>query len=104
MTAQRKSYSRQFKIDAVRPVTAQGHKITTAARNLEISPNLLGKWKSRSAKERDRAFPGKDQMTPEQEELFRLRKENQRLRSLHSYLEYKNPNAFEKNFMSANAA
>jgi len=23
---------------------------------------------------------------------------------LHSYLEYKNPNAFEKNFISANAA
>ena len=41
MTAQRKSYSIQFKIDAVRPVTDQGHKITAAARNLEISPNFI---------------------------------------------------------------
>jgi len=80
MTAQRKSYSRQFKIDAVRPVTDQGHRITAAARNLEISPNLLGKWKSRSAEERDRAFSGKDQMTPEQEELFRLRTEHEILK------------------------
>jgi len=86
MTAQRKSYSRQFKIDAVRPVTDHGHKITAAARNLEISPNLLGKWKSRSAEERDRAFPGKGHMTTENEELNRLRKENKRLRMEHEIL------------------
>jgi transposase-like protein len=36
MTTQRKSYSRQFKIDAMKLVTDQGYKISEAARNLEI--------------------------------------------------------------------
>ena len=41
MTTQRKSYSRQFKIDAVKLVTDQGYKISEATRNLEINPNLF---------------------------------------------------------------
>ena len=44
MTTERKSYSRQFKIDAVKLVTEQGYRITEAARNLDLNPNLLGKW------------------------------------------------------------
>jgi transposase len=86
MTTQRKSYSRQFKIDAVKLVTDQGYKITEAARNLEINPNLLGKWKNQYAGESSQVFPGKGHMTPEQEELHRLRKENQRLRMEHEIL------------------
>jgi transposase len=71
MTTQRKSYSRQFKIDAVKLVTDQGYKISEAARNLEIHPNLLGKWKNQLvAGESDQAFPGKGHMTPEKEELY----------------------------------
>lgn len=80
MTTQRKGYSRQFKLDAVKLVTDQGYKISEAARNLEISPNLLGKWKNQLAGESDQAFPGKGHMTLEKEELHRLRKENERLR------------------------
>ena len=51
MMTQRKSYSRQFKIDAEKLVTDQGYKISEAARNLEINPNLLGKWKNQYAGE-----------------------------------------------------
>jgi transposase len=80
MTTQRKSYSRQFKIDAVRLVTDEGYMISEAARNLGIHPNLLGKWKSQLATEQGDAFSGKGHMISEKEELYRLRKENQRLR------------------------
>ena len=86
MTTQRKSYSRQFKIDAVKLVTDRGYKISEAARNLEINPNLLRKWKNQLAAENNQAFPGKGHMTPEKEELYRLRKENQRLRMEHEIL------------------
>ena len=86
MTTERKSYSKQFKVDAVKLVTDQGYKISEAARNLEISPNLLGRWKYQLAGESDQAFPGKGHMTPEKEELYRLRKENQRLRMEHEIL------------------
>jgi transposase len=80
MTTKRKSYSKQFKIDAVKLVTDEGHRISEAARNLEIHPNVLRKWKDQLKCDSDRAFPGKGHMTPEKEELHRLREENKRLR------------------------
>jgi transposase len=80
MTTKRKSYSKQFKIDAVRLVTEEGYKISEAARNLEIHPNVLRKWKDQLKCGSDQAFPGKGHMTPEKEELHRLREENKRLR------------------------
>jgi len=45
MTTKRKGYSKQFKIDAVKLVPEEGYKISEAARNLEIHPNVLQKWK-----------------------------------------------------------
>ena len=80
MSIERKSYSKQFKIDAVKLLTEQGYKISEAARNLGINPNVLRRWKNQFATDNDQAFPGKGHMTPENEELHRLRKEVQRLR------------------------
>ena len=77
----RKSYSKQFKIDAVKLVTEQGYQISEAALNLGINPGVLGRWKKQhEAEGPDSAFPGKGHMTSEKEELYRLRKENKRLR------------------------
>jgi transposase len=70
----RKRFSRQFKVDAVRLVTEQGYRVTEAARNLGIHPNMLSRWKRQLEAENEDAFPGKGQMTPEKEELHRLRK------------------------------
>ena len=67
-------------------VTEQGYRITEAARNLDLNPNLLGKWRKQFAGESDQAFPGKGHMTAENQELNRLRKENQRLRMEHEIL------------------
>ncbi len=86
MTTKRKSYSTQFKIDAVKLVTEEGYKISEAARNLEINPNVLRRWKDQLKVDGDQAFPGKGHMTPEKEELDRLRKENKRLRMEHEIL------------------
>ena len=76
----RKAYSKQFKIDAVKLVIEQGYKLSEAARNLGIHPGVLGRWQQQNEAEGTDAFPGKGNMTPEKEELYRLRKENKRLR------------------------
>jgi transposase len=76
----KRSYTPEFKQDAVRLVTEQGYKITEAARNLGINPSVLARWKSQLASEGTKAFPGKGRLTPEKEELQKLRKENQRLK------------------------
>ena len=76
----KRSYTPEFKKDAVRLVTEQGYKVTEAARNLGINPSVLQRWKTELASAGLNAFPGKGRLNPEQEELQRLRKENQRLR------------------------
>ncbi len=86
MIMKRKSYSIQFKIDAVKLVTEQGYKISEAARNLDIHPNVLRHWRNQLKTDSDQAFPGKGYMASEIEELHRLRKENKRLQMEHEIL------------------
>ena len=78
--SQKRTYTKQFKIDAVNLVTEQGYKLSEAARNLGIDPSVLRRWKIRFENEGTDAFPGKGHMIAEKEELSRLRKENKRLR------------------------
>jgi transposase len=80
MAKERKQYTPEFKMDAVRLVTEQGYKAFEAARNLGIHPSTLNRWKMELSAEGKNAFPGKGQLSPEKEELKRLRKENQRLK------------------------
>lgn len=82
----KRSYSKQFKIDAVKLVTEQGFKVSEAARNLDVHPNVLRNWRDQFKTDSDEAFPGKGYMTPEKEELYLLRKENKRLRMEHEIL------------------
>ncbi len=80
MTQKRKHYSKQFKNDAVKLVTEQGYKVSEAARNLGIHHSSLRRWKKQLETDGNQAFSGKGHMTTEKEELYRLRKENKRLR------------------------
>ncbi len=75
----RKKYTEQFKQDAVNLVTEQGYRLSEAARNLGIDVSVLRRWiKGRDAEQTD--IPNSRQVTPEQEEIKKLRAENQRLR------------------------
>jgi len=80
MTQKRKHYSKQFKVDAVKLVIEQGYNVSEAARNLDIHHSSLRRWKKQLDADGNQAFPGKGHMTMEKEELYRLRKENKRLR------------------------
>ena len=60
-------------------ITEQGYRISEAARNLGINPNLLGRWKREfEDAEGNNSNPGG--MVAMQSELKRLRKENKRLK------------------------
>lgn len=80
MTQKRKNYTAEFKQEAVRLVTEQGYSMSQAARNLDVNINMLRRWKHQMNKQGQEAFPGKGRLLPEQEELYRLREENKRLR------------------------
>ena len=81
---QKKSYTEEFKREAVRLVTEGGHTEAQVARDLGVCRSLLGKWRrrieeeSRNGQSGQRAFPG--QGNPRDEEMARLQKENARLK------------------------
>ena len=80
MAEKRPTYTAEFKHEAVRLVTVHGYGVAEAARNLGINAMMLGRWKREQEAREDSAFPGKGRLSPEHEELHRLREENQRLR------------------------
>ena len=79
MAEKRKTYTPEFKREAVRLVTEHHYGMAEAARNLGINTNMLRRWKRELAENENGAFPGKGRFSPEQEELHRLRAENKRL-------------------------
>jgi transposase len=78
----RKQYTKEFKLDAISLVLDQGLTIAEAARSLEIRANMLGRWikENQSADNNSQAFRGNGKLTPEQEEIRRLKIENKRLK------------------------
>jgi transposase len=77
MTKQkRRSYTREFKQEAVKLISEQGYSYAEAGRNLGVNPNQLSRWK-REIEEED-GDPGSAASL--QAELKRLRKENKRLK------------------------
>lgn len=78
--SQRRTFSREFRIEAVRLMTEGGRRGTELARELGIDVNQLYAWKARYREDAANAFPGKGYVRPDQEELVRLRRENARLK------------------------
>lgn len=77
----RKQYTKEFKLDAISLVLDQGFTIAEAARSLEIRANMLGRWiKENEADNNGQAFRGNGKLTPDQEEIRRLKIENKQLK------------------------
>jgi transposase len=72
---QRRKYDRQYKMDAVNLVVNGGRSVSEAARELGINPNVLHRWKRQLTEDGAQAFPGKGKLSPQEEELRRLRRE-----------------------------
>jgi transposase len=81
MARRRRTYTPEFKAEAVKLVTAQGYSVAEAARALGIHETLLRSWKQAVQAQGDQAFPGHGKLPPSEEELRRLRAENKRLRA-----------------------
>ena len=80
MARKRRTYTPEFKAEAVKLVTEQGYSVAEAARSLGIHETLLRSWKQAVETQGDQAFPGQGKLPPFEEELRRLRRE-QRLRA-----------------------
>jgi len=72
----RRSFSSEYKLEAVRAAERSG-SLAQTARDLDIRPGLIHRWKRELRDDGRRAFPGNG--SPRDEELVQLRRENKRL-------------------------
>lgn len=77
----RKTYTREFKLQAVRMVADQGLSVAEAARRLGIRENLIRNWKRAAKGHGEGAFPGNGNLPPADDEVRRLRAEVARLKA-----------------------
>jgi len=75
----RKSYSNEFKRDAVSLVVKQGYSRAEAALNLEVGINALSRWVREHEAKDKHAFIGKGKLTPEHAENRKLKARVKRL-------------------------
>ena len=80
MTRQRRTFSQEFKQEAVALVVEHGYNCAAAGRSLGISGNLIGRWKRELEEDSTEAFPGQGKRSAEQQRIPDLETENRRLR------------------------
>ena len=78
--ASKRSYPREFKLQAVALAKSSGKSISEIERDLGITAGLLAKWKQRLKADGEQAFPGKGRLKEDEELIRRLQRENEQLR------------------------
>ena len=71
---------KEFKIEAVRLASEPGNTQSRIERDLGISQGIISRWKRELRNDGDQAFPGKGRLKPDDDEMRRLKRENERLR------------------------
>ena len=77
----RRTFSREFKLEAVRLVRDRGVAVAQACRDPGIAEGVLRRWMREVEDDPHHAFPGQGQAKPEQQEIDRLRREVAKLKA-----------------------
>ena len=77
MEGEKRQYTKEFKKEAVEYSLSSGKKVEEVSRDLGISPHNLTRWRKQYRKDGELAFPGhgRENLTPQEEEERRLKKE-----------------------------
>jgi transposase len=81
MAKTRKTYTAEFKLQAVRMVTDQHLSAAEVARRLGVTEGRLHDWLKAFRTQGPDAFPGHGRLSPQEDELHRLRSEVKRLQA-----------------------
>ena len=76
----RRTFSAEYRRDAVRLVLEQGYSQAEAARSLGVGCTAISRWVQEFNARGDDAFPGHGNLPPSAAELKRLERENKQLR------------------------
>ena len=80
MAKARKTYTREFKVEAVRLLERSGRSQAEIADELGMSSSSLSRWQKKYGADGEGAFPGRGNLTPEEERIRQLERENEILR------------------------
>jgi transposase len=78
---ERRKFTREFKVEAVKLVRERGVTVAQAARDLGVHGTVLRRWVREGTTDPQQAFPGQGQMKPDQLEIERLRREVVKLKA-----------------------
>jgi transposase len=70
----RRSYTREFKIEAVKLLSNSDKSVDATAETLGVSRSSLNRWQREFGVDPDQAFPGNGQRKERDEEVARLQK------------------------------
>ena len=71
----RRTFTREFKLEAVKLVTERGISKSQAARDLGIHVNVLRNWIEDFKRDEKQAFPGRGKLRTDDAEIARLKRE-----------------------------
>jgi transposase len=80
MAQERKTYSREFKLEAIQLAETSGKPVTQIERELGLGKSQIYRWKRQLEQEGEEAFPGKGRLKAQEEAIRQLRRENEILR------------------------
>ena len=78
---ERRRFTREFKLEAVKLIKERGVGVAQAASDLGVHQTQLRGWVKAFVDDSAQAFPGHGQMKPEQAEIARLRREVTKLKA-----------------------
>ncbi|HEU5382059.1 MAG TPA: transposase [Ktedonobacteraceae bacterium] len=70
-----KTYTKEFRLEAVQLVQSSGKSQAQIARDLGVADSTLSHWCKQMIEHRSDAFPGKGHQTPQEEEIRHLKRE-----------------------------
>ena len=76
----KRTFDKEFKISIAKLIINKEKKVAELARDLKVNENTLHNWKNHYLRDTGDAFPGKGHQTPQEEEMAKLRRENQVLK------------------------
>lgn len=80
MGTRRRTYSKEFKEEALTLLRTSGKTMHAVEQELGLSHGLLKQWKRRAEQDGEQAFPGHGKLKADDAELRQLRRENEILR------------------------
>src|SRR3954463_2947426 len=78
---ERRKFTREFKLEAVRLIKDRGVSYVQASQDLGVHTSQLRDWVKKLTDDPQHAFPGQGQMKPEQLEIAQLRREVTKLKA-----------------------